>query len=121
MALSQKVFHFGSNFQKIKSISCAYSLYVDSAQESDLTSILEILAKVNSEINSLLECFYFGNLSGLFLFMKLFERMTLTMFYLLIQFVHGLQIAESHTKEVLPYYCFTLILNISSSLKLKVA
>ena len=51
VALSQKVFHFGLNFQKIKSISCAYSLYVDSAQESDLTSILEILAKVNSEIN----------------------------------------------------------------------
>ena len=49
------------------------SLYADSGQESDLTSILEILAKVNSEINSLLECFY---LSGLFLFMKLFERMT---------------------------------------------
>ena len=121
MALSQKVFHFGSNFQKIKSISCAYSLYVDSAQESDLTSILEILAKVNSEINSLLECFYFGNLSSLFLFMKLFERMTLAMFYLLIQFVHGLQIAESHTKEVQPYYCFTLILNLSSSLKLKAA
>ena len=111
MALSQKVFYFSSNFQKIQSIS----LHILFMWIVLRRVILQILAKLNSEINSLLECFYSGNLSGLFLLMKLFERMALTIFYILIQFVHWLQFDESHT------FCHTIhsaVLLLYSNFKL---
>ena len=42
VAQSQNVFHFGmkSPKQSVESLSCAFSLYVDSAQDSDLTPFL---------------------------------------------------------------------------------